>query len=504
MANKRFGWTPLGLFLGLVLSIFAIAPARATDGGAVADPPVASAAAIAALRDRGPDGLHEALAIYDRINRRIEEASHHSNSQVVTKAPASPTSATDPVSLESQMRIARLNDSLGQWRAAIDQIGGQRSCTVSRLYWHTDFAKAQAEAERTGRPILSLRMLGKLTDEFSCANSRFFRTSLYSNQEISQYLRDHFVLHWQSVRPVPRVTIDFGDGRKLERTLTGNSAHIVLDAHGKPLDVLPGLYSPQRFQAWLQSVKTLYDDTYQKTPRDARPQALMNYHVAMREWLLQNWNRDIGRLGETGAAAVVARIEGAIAVAKASGQKVPDTNTNDAVPDALKAARFAFTKSVVEMPMFRLANLGGIWLEKGMDDDLWQAVANLHRGEVKLDNASVALMRAEFPNAVEAGRIAMGKGKIEDPIVRMVAQFENSIALDTVRNEYLLHRRIHERFANGDEVTKSVDALNEWVYAELFLTPSSDPWLGLAPPDVYTALDNNGRVAASTSTAGRE
>ena len=73
-------------------------------------------------------------------------------------------------------------------------------------------------------------MLGKLTDEFSCANSRFFRTSLYSNKEISNYLRDNFVLHWQSVRPVPRVTIDFGDGRKLERTLTGNSAHYVLTA----------------------------------------------------------------------------------------------------------------------------------------------------------------------------------------------------------------------------------------------------------------------------------
>jgi hypothetical protein len=38
------------------------------------------------------------------------------------------------------------------------------------------------------------------------------------------------------------------------------------------------------------------------------------------------------------------------------------------------------------------------------------------------------------------------------------------------------------------------DSLNEWVYAELFLTPSKDPWLGLAPSDVYTALDGNGRV----------
>jgi hypothetical protein len=39
-----------------------------------------------------------------------------------------------------------------------------------------------------------------------------------------------------------------------------------------------------------------------------------------------------------------------------------------------------------------------------------------------------------------------------------------------------------------------VDQLNERVYAELFLTPSSDPWLGLVTPDVYTALDNGGVV----------
>jgi hypothetical protein len=37
-----------------------------------------------------------------------------------------------------------------------------------------------------------------------------------------------------------------------------------------------------------------------------------------------------------------------------------------------------------------------------------------------------------------------------------------------------------------------VDRLNERVYAELFLTPSSDPWLGLAPRDAYSALDGDG------------
>lgn len=36
------------------------------------------------------------------------------------------------------------------------------------------------------------------------------------------------------------------------------------------------------------------------------------------------------------------------------------------------------------------------------------------------------------------------------------------------------------------------------VYAELFLTPKSDPWLGLKPSDAYSALDHDGVVTEAT------
>jgi hypothetical protein len=110
-----------------------------------------------------------------------------------------------------------------------------------------DFEQAKAAARSSGKPIVSLRLLGKLNEEFSCANSRFFRTTLYANREISKLLRDHFILHWKSVRPVPRLTIDYGDGRVLERTITGNSVHYLLDADGTVIDALPGLLSPGEF-----------------------------------------------------------------------------------------------------------------------------------------------------------------------------------------------------------------------------------------------------------------
>ncbi len=73
----------------------------------------------------------------------------------------------------------------------------------------------------------------------------------------------------------------------------------------------------------------------------------------------------------------------------------------------------------------------------------------------------------------------------------MIDNFERSIALDTVRNEYLLHRRIHAWYAAG-QVADAPGDLNERVYAELFLAPLSDPWLGLLPPETYAALADNG------------
>ncbi|MBL8115733.1 MAG: hypothetical protein JNK60_22840 [Acidobacteria bacterium] len=131
--------------------------------------------------------------------------------------------------------------------AAIDAVARQKDASFSRLYWYTSLDEARAAATATGRPILSLRLLGDLGEDLSCANSRFFRTALYANAEVSEALREGFVLHWESVRPVPRITIDYGDGRRIERTITGNSLHYVLTSRAEVVDVLPGVYGPDAF-----------------------------------------------------------------------------------------------------------------------------------------------------------------------------------------------------------------------------------------------------------------
>jgi hypothetical protein len=142
--------------------------------------------------------------------------------------------------------------------AKLDRVCAQKDCHASRLFWYTDLEQAKAEAQRTGRPILALHLLGRLDEELSCANSRFFRTLLYSDDSISNLLRDDFVLYWHSVRDVPRVTIELGDGRVIRQTIAGNSAHYLLDANGAPLDVLPGLYSPAAFRDQLERWVTLH------------------------------------------------------------------------------------------------------------------------------------------------------------------------------------------------------------------------------------------------------
>ncbi len=442
---------------------------------------------IASLRARGPEGLGEALENYDNLL-----AQYGRLQEQLTRLNLEGVDGHKEAIAAIERETAALEPQLAGWRAAIDRIGGQRTCAVSRLFWYTDLAEAQAAAERTGRPILSLRMLGKLTDEYSCANSRFFRTTLYSNAKVSQFLRDNYVLHWQSVRPVPRVTIDFGDGRKLERTLTGNSAHYVLASDGTPLDVLPGLYSPLAFLRWAWELRD-FQLKYVAASADDRPKLLQAFHAAQQDAVLRRWDMDIQSLGDQRAELVSMRINSSMESARLAGLEVPAAGPK---PNAVAAAPRAATKAAAEAPILRFANLGGTWMERGMDDDLWQAIADLHREDVKLDESSVAVMRQEFPAAAAAARVAFHKSIQEDPILRVVRTFENSISLDTVRNEYLLHRRIHERFvaAAGLPETTNVDTLNEWVYAALFLTPSSDPWLGLAPPDVYTALENDGRV----------
>ena len=383
--------------------------------------------AIAKLRDHGPSSLRGLLVAHDRL-ALSRSGGMKANTAATVKG------------------LERNERTLRKLETVIDRVAGQRYAHISRLYWYTDLDQARKAAAESGKPILSLRLLGNLTDEFSCANSRFFRTTLYANREIADRLGSQFVLHWKSVRPVPRVTIDFGDGRKLERTLTGNSAHYALAPDGTPLDVLPGLYGPRQFLAWLDNVERLHHDLQAVEPaeRDGR---LRTYHADASRELVRNWRDDLAAVTE--------------------GNRSVDEFDNDPA---------------------RLAAL--------MNESRWYKIATLEKHRVELDGNARGIVRRENTAAVRAGAISMPKALVEDPILRLVRTLQETIGVDSVRNEYTLHRKAHEWFA-GERTPADVERLNERVYAVLFLTPASDPWLGLAPADTYTALSGGSVVTAS-------
>ncbi len=252
------------------------------------------------------------------------------------------------------------------------------------LSWHTDLEAARAAAAALGRPILSLRLLGRLDEELSCANSRFFKTTLYPDPAVARVLREQFVLHWRSVRPVPKVRVDFGDGRVMERTLTGNSAHLVLDARGRVVDALPGLYGAKAFLRALEPAAAL---------ARASDGKLAAYHRAAATAMLAAWLDDLAAVG-------VRVRERSVAAAEAAST-----------------------------------------------DAVWRAMAERHLEDARLSPVVAEVVHKLQPDAFQAGAIAMTKKMVEFPLLTKLMPLERSIAEDTLRNERQLHRRVSERLA---------------------------------------------------------
>jgi hypothetical protein len=358
-----------------------------------------------------------------------------------------------PAGMEAMLGLTNAGD-------ALDRVCGVRDCGEIRLFWYTDLEAAKAAARAEGKPILSLRLMGRLDEEFSCANSRFFRTVFYENREINQLLRNRFILHWSSMRPVPKVTIDFGDGTRLERTLTGNSIHYVLDRQGRLMEALPGLYGPEAFQSALEEAAR------------AEPKAASLDGSKWVSWVTARQESRLKSRGEAFTLDVMALQSKAV--------KAPVLQTTPAVlTDRINVGgNETGSKSAVEISILEVLTHVG--------DGMIHELAALRRPRVHLDAASRDfLLRKQGATGLEAERL--------------VDAFETTVALDEVINEYRTGPAILGKLRDP-KVMKDFDleAFNLWVYEDVFKTPLSDPWLGLAPADVYGALP------ASTRTLSKD
>ena len=65
---------------------------------------------------------------------------------------------------------------------------------------------------------------------------------LFSQASVADFVHGAFEPVWESVRPVPIVRIDFGNGNVLTRTLHGNILTSICTPDGFVVDALPVIY----------------------------------------------------------------------------------------------------------------------------------------------------------------------------------------------------------------------------------------------------------------------
>jgi hypothetical protein len=100
---------------------------------------------------------------------------------------------------------------------------------------------------------------------------------LFSDAEVARYIDANFEPAWESLRAAPIVTIDFGNGEKVTRTLHGNVATHVCTADGTVIDVLPGVYTPGPYREQLGLIAALAKELAKKPTHDQLKQ-LADYH----------------------------------------------------------------------------------------------------------------------------------------------------------------------------------------------------------------------------------
>ena len=414
--------------LFLFSSTIMAADAQAVDLAvtAVSDEPTSASAATGELRKMGPVGLDALFAKY----------------------------AAD---IERFGKTGEANENWKRVANAIDTVAMQKDAYASHLYWYTDLEEAKRAAKAKNKPILTLRLLGNLNEEFSCANSRLFRAILYPNAQISKYLRENYILHWKSVRPAPRITIDFGDGRKIERTITGNSIHYILDSEGNAIDALPGLYSPAAFLDYIKQGREV-SSSVSRLPRAQQSQALMNYRKTNFDRIIANRKKAV----------------------ETAGVNLTETRSGTV---AILAAPIATAKMIV-VDEYSILHVYDDFakFEPAINFDDWNKLARVYSPTSSLDANSVALIRRQNQKT----------GLTADEFKGLFEKLDSFIALDTTRNDFLYHAKLYE-WLNSSRYS-NLEIFNSRVYDQIFKTPNSDKWLGLYSSDVYTALDGNGIV----------
>ena len=126
---------------------------------------------------------------------------------------------------------------------------------------------------------------------------------LFSQPELAAYMGESFECAWESIRDVPRVTIDLGEGRVVERTAGGNVMTWFCLPDGRAFDAQPGLLDETGYRLALEGAITwsralrLDSDTLSEDERVERAHAYLVHDSNSRSWA--SWLAQTALVGST-------------------------------------------------------------------------------------------------------------------------------------------------------------------------------------------------------------
>ena len=259
---------------------------------------------------------------------------------------------------------------------------------------------------------------------------------LLSDPDVVRFVNENFVPCWQMVRPVPQVTIDFGDGRKLKRTLGGNTVIEICLPDGRVVDAFPGLYTPEDFLS--EATQSL--ELAQKLGAGPAGPATAEQVAA--------WHR--ARLAAAATARIPVSVEKALVespLLRALRMKPGTQPSTDLL--AREFGRYPAVVAEGEDPQAALARLGQ------------------HVEDISKQPSTVEQLRQRFLTLPEERRSTPEQ------------LGEMALRLDSRTNVDWLRPAVHLLFAGYDRLPEST-ACRDTIFRQLLHIPVDDPYLGLA------------------------
>ncbi len=263
---------------------------------------------------------------------------------------------------------------------------------------------------------------------------------LFSQPELADWISDTFECAWESVRDVPRVTVDFGGERVVRRTLHGNVVTWICDAQGRALDAVAGLYDAERYSARLEQAALLAWHLANARD-DERASVFHDYHARQAE-----------RIATGRAPLVVER-----SLLAAASKELTERRLELAIVDPEAGAGLrAASKRGTERPLERVLSGGEV-----------PVALSKFATERPLERAVAQRVPLDVPRP--SGE------KLAAPGVRAD---KGLLAQDTSLGETRFRPQIHLLFALTGSAPYG--ELTKRVYREVLHVDLDDPWLGLS------------------------